>query len=204
MKGYLFSFIGLLLLAVVTDHSSCQQQSQGSTSATTSTTASSKKGIFPLAVGNYWVYRDSTFNDGAFASSSTDTVRISKESNWNGRKTFVFNDGREWYASGDTVYQLHMQRTQVKTSSPALLLTDKESTFNYVMGGDVVIQKTVSRLSACPSSKWNSGTCYKYSDNCGGYTIVNTGVGVLREKIAQCPAGSGEYRTRTLTDVHIN
>jgi hypothetical protein len=116
-------------------------------SSTTVTTANSSKGFFPLAAGNYWIYRDSTFSNGKLASVSSDTDRIVSESNWNGKKTFILNDQKELLVSGDTLYQLTMQRTGAKFPTPVIIASEKEISYNYLFGGDVVMQKTVSKLT---------------------------------------------------------
>lgn len=195
MKGYLFSISAFFLSVLLIDESSCNQQASA---------AAGKRGFFPLAAGNYWIFRDSTFSEGKFVSVSNDTDKIVSVSDWNGKKTFIFQDGKEWYMSGDTVYQLSTQRTGFKFPSPALIASDKGGNFNYVFGGDVVVQKEVEKLVSCPQNQWKSISCYKISDSCNSYQIVGYGVGILHERISECFSGKNNYTTRTLIDLHLN
>ncbi|HUM46969.1 MAG TPA: hypothetical protein PLD84_08575 [Chitinophagales bacterium] len=192
MKGYLFSFTGILLVILLADQSSCNQQALAAGSA-----------IYPLAAGNYWVYRDSVFTDGSLTTVTNDTDKIVSTADWNGKTTYTFADGKEWYMSGDTIYQLSRQRTGVKFPSPVMMATEKESNFNYVFGGDVVIQKTIVKLPSCSEGKWQPKSCYKIADNCGGYLIVGYGVGIIREKTSECFSGKNNYTSRTLIDMYV-
>ena len=194
MKGYLFSCTAFFLTMIFLDQQSCQQQAQ----------ASKSKSFFPMAKGNYWVYRDSTIEDGKLISVTNDTDKIVGESNWNGKKTYLFADGKEWFSSGDSVFQLSIQRTQVKFPNPVMMAVEKESDFNYVFGGDAVIRKKISKLSSCPKSKWESAACYEISDDCYGSMIVASGIGILRQRISDCNSGKASYTTKTLVDVHLN
>lgn len=192
MNNYLFSFTALLLLLLLADRSSCNRTAPGNI-----------KSLVPLAVGNFWVYADSTFTEGRLAAVSNDTDKIVSTGEWNGKTTFVFNDGREWYAGGDTIYQLSRQRTGTKFPSPVMMATETAATFNYVFGGDVVMQKTIEKLQVCPEVKWQSAVCYKITDHCEGYQVVAAGIGMVREKITACFMQKGSYSTRTLIDLHL-
>ncbi|MBK9729953.1 MAG: hypothetical protein IPO83_01485 [Chitinophagaceae bacterium] len=192
MKGYLFSFTAFFLVLLLADKSSCTQQA-----------SATGKGILPLSMGNYWVYRDSVFTDGQLTTVSNDTDKIVSTEDWNGKTTYVFADGKEWFQSGDTIYQLGRQRTGFKFPSPVMMPTEKESNFNYVFGGDVVIQKTIVKLLSCNDAKWKSSTCYKISDSCEGYQIVAYGIGIIREKTSECFSGKNNYSTRTLIDMQV-
>lgn len=193
MNLYLFSLSAFFLSVFLFNESTCQQQAA----------AASGKQLFPLAVGNYWVYADSIFSEGRLVSVANDTDKIKSASQWNGRKTFVFSDGKEWFVSGDTVYQLGSQRSGVKISSPVMMASEKESTFNSVFGGDVVVQKKVAKLSACPDNRWKASACYQVTDRCDGYAIVGYGVGIIREKIVECSTGKENYTSRTLIDMNL-
>jgi hypothetical protein len=119
MKGYLFSFSAFFLSILLIDQSTCSQQADASSDKGGAT------GIYPLAQGNYWIYRDSIFSDGRFSSIVNDTDKIVSSAEWNGRKTFVFDDGREWFMSGDTIYQLASQRSGFKFPSPVMMPSEK-------------------------------------------------------------------------------
>ncbi len=194
MKGNLYSISVFFLSVLFLDESSCNRQAAAS---------SGSKGIYPLNVGNYWIYKDSTFTESKFVSIANDTDKIVRAGEWNGRTTFIFDDGREWFSSGDTVYQLGAQRTGAKYPSPVMMVTEKESKFNFLFGGDVLVQKTIEKLPSCPENRWNPSACYKISDSCGGYMINGYGVGILREKKSDCFSNKSNYVIRTLTDVHF-
>lgn len=191
MSSYLISFCALLVV-LLAEQPSCNQQATAKGSV-----------IVPLAVGNYWVYRDSVFTDGQLTLVTNDTDKIVSTEKWNGKTTFIFNEGREWYESGDTIYQLSRQRSGTKFPSPVMMAVEKEATFNYVFGGDVVIQKTIIKLPDCPGGNWNATGCFKIFDSCEGYMIVGYGIGVIREKSSACLAEKSNYSTRTLIDMHV-
>lgn len=192
MNGYLLAITGLLWIILSADQNSCNKHS-----------VAAGGGIVPLAEGNYWIYRDSIFSEGALVSIVNDTDKIVSTAQWNGITTYVFADGREWFLSGDTIYQLSRQRTGVKFPSPVMMPADQESSFNYVFGGDVVIQKTISKLAACPPVKWQTNTCYRITDHCEGYLIVGYGVGIIREKTSECFSGKNNYTSRNLIEMKV-
>ena len=199
MKGYFFSIAVFLLPLAISNHSSCQHSaSDGSETKTTKP----DQGFYPLAAGNYWVYTDSAFSGGKLLSVTNDTDKIVSESMWNGKKTYLFDDNREWVGSGDTIYLLTMQRTQVKYPTP-MIIAAVNSSYNYAYGGDVVMQRNVTQLSSCPQNKWGSKTCYRVSDACQGYLVVGTGVGILKERTSDCSSGNANYTIRTLVDAHV-
>ena len=191
MSGYLISFSALLLV-LLAEQPSCNQNATAKGSV-----------IVPLAVGNYWVYRDSVFTDGQLSLVSNDTDKIVSTERWNDKTTFIFNEGKEWFESGDTIYQLGRQRTGTKFPSPVMMAVEKEGTFNYVYGGDVVIQKTIVKLPDCTGGIWNATGCFKIYDSCEGYMIVAYGIGVIREKSSACFAEKNSYSIRTLIDMHV-
>ncbi len=192
MRGYFFSFSAFFLVMLLTDQSSCHQKATANGSS-----------IVPLSVGNYWIYRDSVFTDGQLTLVTNDTDKIVSTASWNDKTTFIFDEGKEWYQSNDTVYQLSRQRTGVKFPSPVMMVVAQEGTFNYVFGGDVVMQKTIVRLPDCPAGQWHSPACFKISDSCEGYMMISYGIGIIREKSSECFAGSKNYSTRTLIEVHL-
>jgi hypothetical protein len=194
MKNNLYSISAFLLSVLFLDESSCNRQAAAS---------SGSRAIYPLNVGNYWVYKDSTFSEGKLVSTANDTDKIVRSGEWNGKTTFIFDDGREWFSSGDTIYQLGKQRTGAKFPSPVMMATEKESKFNSMFGGDVAVQKKIEKLSSCPENKWEPSACYKISDTCDGYMINGYGVGILREKTTECFSGNNNYITRTLINVYL-
>jgi len=158
--------------------------------------------FFPLGVGNYWIYRDSLFEDGHLSTVTIDTLRVDSEITWKGRKTFMLSDNRQWYESGDTVYQLGFQRTGVQFPTAIMMPSDTPSTFNFIFGGDVVMTATVTKI-VCSDSKWNASSCYKISDNCGAYLVEAYGIGIIRQLLKPCSSAHQQYTTRTLMDFHL-
>ncbi|MBA3649173.1 MAG: hypothetical protein H0W62_11595 [Chitinophagales bacterium] len=180
---YLSMFI---ITSIVSEKNTCNQVAGSQTS----------NPIMPLAVGNFWVYLDSVVQEGQLQIRH-DTLKIVSEETWEGKKVFKFSDGKEWYIQHDTIYQVGTQRNRARFSSPVFFLTNDATTFNYVQGGDVVVQKTISKIE-CPEMKWKSEGCYKISDRCDGYTIIAKYIGILRERTEDCYSGSQNFSTRTL------
>ncbi|MBK6483997.1 MAG: hypothetical protein IPG01_12905 [Chitinophagaceae bacterium] len=192
MKGYLFSVTALLMILLLNEKPGCNE----------SATAVGGS-IVPLSKGNYWIYRDSVFTDGALSLVTNDTDKIVSTEDWNGRTVYVFADGKEWFASGDTIFQLGRQRTGAKIASPVMMPVKEESRFNFMYGGDVVIEKTIVNMATCPESKWKASACYKITDNCEGYWIVGAGIGIIREKTSECFSGKNNYTSRTLIEMKV-
>jgi hypothetical protein len=191
MKGTLHCFAGLLLVVLQMNHSTCQK------------TKPDSHPLLPLAAGNEWIYVDSTFEKGKLVSVKNDTDRITGTSEFQGKKSWIFSDGRELMLRGDTLFQLVRQRSSVKFPTPLFIATETETKFNYAFGGDVMKQQTVKRLHACPKNPWNTSACYSISDDCGNQIIFGAGVGVMRQVTFDCFSGKENYSVRTLREVNL-
>src|ERR1041385_2416609 len=88
----------MLILIVLTTDSKCQKKS------------AAESILLPLAVGNEWIYRDSTVEDGKLTSVINDTLRIEKISSFENTPTYIFSDGKEIMQRGDTLFQIVLQR----------------------------------------------------------------------------------------------
>ena len=192
MKGYLFSVPALLLILLLNEKPSCNQSAPAGGGS-----------LVPMSKGNYWIYRDSVFTDGALSLVTNDTDKIVSTEEWNNKTVYVFADGKEWYTSGDTIYQLGRQRTGAKISSPVMMPVQEESRFNFMFGGDVVIEKTIIKMAACPEGKFKASACFRITDHCEGYWIVGSGIGIIREKTSECYSGKNNYTTRTLIEMKV-
>ncbi|MFI5135822.1 MAG: hypothetical protein ACHQD9_08220, partial [Chitinophagales bacterium] len=151
-----FSLCGIFSSILFLKESSCQTKS------------SLHNGMLPLAIGNEWIYIDSVTEEGKLISVSNDTLRIEKISSFENATTYLFNDGREMMVRGDTLFQLVLQRGGSKFPTVVFYPSETESSFNYAFGGDVVVQRTVNRMSDCPKSAWSNSKCYKVTDSCHG------------------------------------
>lgn len=189
MNSPLLSFVVLIISMLQIQQSSCQQDSK------------INKPLLPLAVGNEWIYSDSVFTDGSFASVKNDTDRIVSRSTFEGNPTFTFSDGRELMLKGDSLFQLVRQRTGLKFPTPVFFPVETETTFNYAFGGDVMKQQTVSKMKACPENSWDASNCYLVTDGCNGERIFGKGTGVIWEKKTDC--SSKDYSVRTLIKMKI-
>lgn len=212
MKAILFCLFSYVTSAVVTDQSSCNSTSDATESDTTfsSLLESARKidsiiNIFlPLSVGNFWVYRDSIWESGKLMDVTDDTLRITEEGTYLGHKTYRFNDGKTWFASGDTIFQVYSTRGGGKIHAPVLMASGKPTEFNSLFGGDVVIHKTVSKMETCPIPQWGNYSCYKVKGHCDSYQIVAYGIGIIWEVNKNCGPDSGNYSTRTLVSYSFN
>jgi hypothetical protein len=199
MKGYFFSIAVFLLPLAISNHSSVSIRRQ----MVPKLKPRNQTRVFTRSLpGNYWVYTDSAFSGGKLLSVTNDTDKIVSESMWNGKKTYLFDDNREWVGSGDTIYLLTMQRTQVKYPTP-MIIAAANSSYNYAYGGDVVMQRNVTQLSSCPQNKWGSKSATKSLMPCQGYLVVGAGVGILKERTMDCSSGNENYTIRTLVDAHL-
>jgi len=160
--------------------------------------------LLPLKLGNEWIYRDSTVEDGNLISTTNDTLRIEKTSSFENSPTYIFSDGKEILQRGDTLFQIVSQRGGYKFATKLFYLSETESSFNYAYGGDVMMQRTVSRLPGCPKNEWGASRCYYVKDGCQGEMTFAVGVGILREKTTQCFSPAKNYSIKTLISVHFS
>jgi hypothetical protein len=186
-----FSLSVVLISTLLLRDPSCQEKSSG------------KSSLLPLSVGNTWIYRDSVVEDGKLVSVSNDTLRIEKKSSFENSDTYLFSDGKEIMQRGDTLFQIVSQRGGYKFPTMIFYPSETASSFNYAFGGDVVMQRTVSRLPACRKNDFNISRCYKVSDSCGGEISFGVGVGVYREKATDCSSPSKNYTIKTLIAVNF-
>lgn len=133
-----------------------------------------------------------------------DTLVIVGTSNFEGKTTYIFSDGKELLLKGDSLFQVVQQRSAVKFLTPLFLPTETQTTFHYAFGGDVVKQQTVTRMSNCPKTPWKSLKCFRVEDVCHSQFILAYGVGIIREKITDCSTAGKIYTTRTLVAVKFH
>jgi hypothetical protein len=107
-------FTFLLLLVIL---ASCKKEDTGDlilndgcrSSVTKSVSANSSAtsdGIIPLAIGNYWVYADSVWQDGKLTQAGIDTLSVTGVSNYNDEIWWIFSDGSGLSQKDDTVFEL--------------------------------------------------------------------------------------------------
>jgi hypothetical protein len=191
MKNTLFSFAGFMLSILMLSEKKCENSSL----ANSKTFAIA---ILPMAVGNQWIYLDSVFLQGKLMKTNFDTLRILKSGNQNGAATFIFSDGKELSENGDTIFQWVSQRSGVKFPTTYFIKSEDELKYNYVFGGDVIMERTVSRMKNCISKDCEGSACYTVKDRCNAETVFATGIGVMRERTTDCFGGEKSYSIRTL------
>jgi len=189
MIKLLLSLSGIFISVLFLKEPACQSNS------------SKESGVLPLAVGNEWIYLDSVTEDGKLVSVSPDTLRIERTSSLENKTTYIFNDGKEMMVRGDTLFQLAMQRGGAKFPTTVFYPSESESSYNYMFGGDVAVQRTVSRMSGCPKNAWNGSKCYRVTDSCHGEIIFIYGIGIYREKLTQCASPAKNFTVKTLVSV---
>jgi hypothetical protein len=64
-------------------------------------------GVIPFAIGNYWVYADTVWEEGNILKAGFDTIRINSVSNYNGELWWMFSDGSQLSERHDTVFELN-------------------------------------------------------------------------------------------------
>lgn len=186
-----FSLSAVLIATLLLRDPSCQEKSSNGNS------------LLPLKVGNEWIYRDSVVEEGKLVSVVVDTLLIEKTSSFENSTTYLFSDGKEIMQRGDTLFQIVSQRGGYKFPTMLFYPSETESSFNYAFGGDVVIQRTVNRLSACKKNDFNISRCYKVSDSCSGEILFGYGVGIYREKTTDCSSPSKNYTVKTLIAINF-
>lgn len=194
MKNKFFSFTGLLIAALLLNETQCQQNS-----ATQNAAAPGKSGsVLPMAVGNQWIYNDSVFLQGKINEIVFDTLTILKTGNQNGKTTFIFSDGKELSQSGDTIFQWVSQRSGMRFPTTLFIKSENELSYNYMFGGDVIMERTVSKMKSCDSKIKEAVNCYVVKDRCNAETIFSEGIGIVRERTTDCFGGEKSYTIRTL------
>lgn len=159
-----------------------------------------QRGLFPMAFGNEWIYIDSVIENGKLIFVTYDTLRIERVSEFEGKASYIFSDGKEFMQNGDTLFQLVTQRGGFKFLTPYFIATETETAFNYAFGGDVIIQRTVTRESQCPG-QWKTGNCYRISDGCRGSMVFLEGTGIINERHTECNSPGSNYTSRTLAQI---
>jgi hypothetical protein len=188
MTNTLFSCMALLTSVLLMKEPSCRSP------------RGEQSGLFPMAFGNEWIYLDSVIENGKLVSVRYDTLRIERTSEFESKASYIFSDGKEFMQNGDTLFQLVTQRGGFKFATPYFIATETETSFNYAFGGDVVIQRTVTRERQC-STQWASGNCYRISDGCRGGLVFLAGTGIISERHTACNSPGSNYTSRTL--VHV-
>jgi hypothetical protein len=132
--------------------------------------------FFPLKVGNYWVYSYSNH------PGKIDTIKITKKKILNPDTAFFYNDYL-WLERNDTVYEFQSQRSGYSFPTIQFFPSEKETEFGAMMGGDVLIPRTVEKLEG--PYKVNGKeyfNCYIFktkSENGFYYDIISRGVGII-------------------------
>jgi hypothetical protein len=145
------------------------------------------------------IYVDSVFENGKLSSLSVDTVRFEEVREFEGRPAIVFSNGNTWIESGDTVFQISRGRGG-EFLSPLYIFSEKPAEFNFVFGGDVVMNRKVEKLGVCEFELADTYTCYRFTDQCGNYSIVARGLGIIRELRFDCNQPE-TYSSKTLLAV---
>lgn len=148
----------LVLLALLLIVAACSKDSQPDISQ------SSSNGLLPLALGNTWIFADSSWTDGVLTSSGYDTLFVEKIEKWNDDTCYIFNREFSLTESGDTVYGLRAGWSGFFKEPEFFPVTRDTITDISLFGGDVAFERISFRLDNVISvPAGNYSPCNYYS-----------------------------------------
>lgn len=136
--------------------------------------------FFPLAVGNYWVYQS------VAEPTLSDTVKVIRQKKINEELVFELSDGQLLFEKNDTVYAMQAQRSGYLFPTIQYFPSEKQLTYDVVVGGDVVSSRTVSKpVTRCRVLNHDYNDCYRYEQS-GEYGrdfhIISRGIGFIEKR----------------------
>lgn len=162
--------------------------------------------VFPLALGNQWIYLDSAFSADSLTSVTTDTITITSEytdqnGHWWVFSTWMFPFGTTTMGRSDTLFSQQYGNGPVPPGHP-LYFTGMEfappigdsSKYWFIIEGDMVSDRSVTRLHTAlvtPAGSFENGLRYSAMVTYVKATeVLVPGVGfVFMESVAQYDNG---------------
>jgi len=172
--------------------------------------------LIPSSIGNYWVYEDSLFVDGAFTELSMDTLIIIDTLRAHGKKwwelvghqnlPFIY----QYYAiENDSVYSIQGGWSTI-LSLDYIYPSDTLTVLETIVEGDLGLSRNVIKYDG--SITTNAGTfinCGKYYGEWTGTFYVeeyiNPGVGFIKSIFMENFSGNAENKhIRNLHSYHVD
>lgn len=198
MKTQLAIFSLLLLFAA------CSKDSQPDISQ------SAKNGLLPLALGNTWIFADSSWNDGVLSSSGYDTLFVERIEKLKDDTCYYFNREFSLTASGDTIYGLRAGWSGFFKEPEFFPVTKDTIKDISLFGGDVAFERisfSLDNVISVPAG--NYSPCNYYSLKWFRTIVLSPGTGFVKiietDGYGEEPpaANSGYRRVRSLIKVSL-
>lgn len=148
----------LLILLPVLFIFACSKDSQPDISQ------SRNDGLLPLALGNTWIFADSSWNNGVLASAGYDTLFVEKIEKWNDDTCYYFNREFSLAVSGDTIYGLRAGWSGFFREPEFFPVTKDTITDISLYGGDVAFERisfSLDKVISVPAGSFSP--CNYYS-----------------------------------------
>jgi hypothetical protein len=149
--------------------------------------------LFPLSIGNYWQYEESFSSmDTSYINNYTST--ITKVEEIGGYSWFMiesvknnFTEKRYLMLENDSVYELQYNWQTPIRSLEYITPSEKQQSFVALLGGDVGIKKTVTKLDTIINTKIGDfKNCLKYESSTLDWTTIEIlvfGIGVVERQV---------------------
>ncbi len=150
------------------------------------------KPLFPLAVGNYWIYTDSKHPD------KPDTVRITMERMIGTDTAFTDNHGMTLTEKNDSVFTYDETELQARYKELLYFPAQKETQFSRLVGGDLLFSVTACRIDG--PYKVNGKEyfdCYKFTTphyDEKYVVIISRGIGIIETEESGIKRSLKEYK----------
>ncbi|MBL4657186.1 MAG: hypothetical protein JKX73_04240 [Flavobacteriales bacterium] len=160
--------------------------------------------FYPCSVGNTWDYQDSIWQNGNLIEAKSLKIVIASSEKSGINLNCESGDGLKLLIRNDSVFEYKTDENGNSIVELAWIKTDGTAQYDYALDVDVMITRTVTKLNSdyhVANRRYKN--CFRYEDNCGSYTIIASGVGIIESVRKNCNNKNKVIHKRSLTRVNF-
>lgn len=165
----------------------------------------SQENFYPCSIGNEWNYQDSVWQNGNLIEAKSVKIVIASSEKSGINLNCELGNGLKLLIRNDSVFEYKIDENGKSFQELAWIKTGNTAQYDYALDVDVMITRTVIKLNSdYQVANRLYKNCFRYEDNCGSYTIIASGVGIIESLRKNCNNKNKVIHKRSLTRVNFN